>query len=292
MLLISGVHVQSRFLIVLCLLLASCGGGEEETGRDEEAGDVVARAGESALTTRQLDEMVPPEYRGSYRLEERKELIERWIVTELIYQEAVRRGIDKEPEIRSKVEEFKRLLLENELLERELAAKIDITRQDIEAFYMENPDLFVREKEEVRLSQIVLDSLHTAMLYRERLEREPGLFGKFADEYSRDRASRGGDVGYYAVDELIEPLGEAARKLGTGEISPVVSVPGYGHFIVMVTDRKPAGSMKELAEVEDAIKDMLLVSREEEEREKWVDELMERSDVEIRWQLLEERYGE
>jgi peptidyl-prolyl cis-trans isomerase C len=277
---------------VLPLLLSFCGGGGERTEGEGEDAIVLARAGESVLTLSELDEMVPADYRGSYGVAEKRELVKRWVETELIYQEAMRMGIDREPEIDSKVAEFRRLLLENELLERELSAKIEITTEDIETFYRENPDLFVREKDEVGLSQIVVDSLELAMGLRERLESEPELFGELADEHSRGRISKGGEVGYYAIDEIVEPLGEAARSLRVGEISPVVSVPGYGYFIIRVTDQKPAGTMKEFDAVKNEIRDMLLVSREEEAREKWVKELMEQSDMEVNWQLLEEHDSE
>jgi peptidyl-prolyl cis-trans isomerase C len=277
---------------VLPILLSSCGDAGERAGEGEGTDVVVARAGESVLTLPQLEAMIPPEYADSYGFEEERELVERWVETELIYQEALRRGLDRAPDIVSKVAEFRRLLLENELIEQELSSKIEITDADIEAYYHENRDLFTRERDQIRLSQIVVDSLVLAAALRERLGRQPDLFGELADQYSRDGSSNAGDVGYYPIDALVEPLSQAAAVLEVGAISPVVSVPGIGYFIIMVTDRKPAGAVRDLDDVADEIKEMILVSREETERERWVDELVEKSDMEVNWQLLEERFGE
>jgi peptidyl-prolyl cis-trans isomerase C len=287
------LHFREIVLVLLSLGLLSCSSTGERSSQQTAASPVIARANESVLTLADLENMIPPEYREHYGLEDRKTLINSWIETELVYQEAVRQGIDNEPELQAKVDEFQRLLLENEILQRELGIRVKVTDAEIEKYYHDNSDFFLREKEEVRISQIVVDSLGLAGELREQLRNNPTEFSRLAGEYSLDKSGNSdGDVGYYAVDELIEPLSKAVMSLNVGEMSPVVSVSGYGHFIVMVTDRKGSGTMKALEDVEDEIKDILLINKEEEERRKWVDALMSRNEVEINWQLVEERYGD
>lgn len=283
-----------EIILVLCVpWLLLCVADEKQDESDEAQSPVVARANDSVLTIRDLELMVPQDYKEYYGLEDRKALINRWVETELIYQEAVKRGIDQEPEIKLKVDEFRRLLLENEILQRELGSRVRITEDEVEKYYKDKPDLFLREKEEVRLSQIVVDSSDKADSLRLILERDPNLFATFAEEHSLDKSGEnGGDVGYYAVDELIEPLRIAVQALKVGEISSVVSVPGYGYFIIQVTDRQGHGTMKALEDVEDEIKDILLVGKEEKERNKWMQDLIARNSVDINWQLLEEYYGD
>ena len=273
--------------------LVSCSVTPDQSNREESTSPVVASANGSALTLEELENMIPPEYSEYYSLEDRKALINRWVQTELIYQEAIKKGIDQEPDIQSKVDEFQRLLLENEILNREMGAKVSVTNEEIEAYYHENSDFFLRENDEVRISQIVVDSLGVAADLVERLRGDPSLFASLAREYSLDKNGRSdGDVGYYAIDELIDPLRKAVLSLKVGKTSPVVSVPGYGHFIVTVTDRKGRGTMKDLEDVESEIRDILLVNKEEEERQKWMEGLVARNEVDINWQIIEERYGD
>jgi peptidyl-prolyl cis-trans isomerase C len=281
------------FVLFSLTILLSCSMVGERSNEGARSSPVVARANDSVLTMEEFEALIPEDYREYYSLEDKKALINRWIETELVYQEAVRLGLDKEPEIQHKVEEFQRLLLENEIIQRELRSRVKVADEEIEKYYNENPDFFLREKEEVRLSQIVVDSLDLAGALRDQLDTDPSLFSTFAAEYSLEKSGKNnGDVGYYAVDELIDPLKAAVSALKTGEISPVVEVPGYGYFIVTVTDRKGAGTMKALEDVSDEIRDILLVSKEEEERKKWVEGLMSKNDVEVDWQLIEEQHSE
>ncbi len=283
------MHLRAVVPILLSFFLLSCNLFEESDKKAPSTSPVVARANESVLTLDDLDSMIPAEYGQYYRTEDRRALVNRWIETELVYQEAVRQGLDREPELRNKVEEFERLLLENEILHRMLGTRVAVTNEEIEQYYQENPDFFLREKEEVRLSQIVVDSSGLAEDLREKLETDPSLFGAFAAEYSLEESGKNnGDVGFYEVDELIEPLRKVIKTMNVGEISPVVDVPGVGSFIVTVTDRQGPETMKSLEDMADEIKDILLVSKEEEERRKWVEGLISSSDVEIDWQLIEE----
>jgi len=50
--------------------------------------------------------------------------------------------------------------------------------------------------------------------------------------------------------------------------------------------------MKALEDVENEIRDILLVNKEEEERKKWMEGLMARNEVDINWQLIEESYSD
>lgn len=279
-----------EFIVTFFLAgMVSCSGTQDPPKKAAGSSPVVARANGSTLTLEELDRMIPPEYSEYYSLEDRKALLNRWVQTELIYQEAVKQGIDQEPDILSKVDEFRRLLLENEILNRELGARINVTSEEIKAYYDENSDFFLRDKDEVRISQIVVDSLAVAAELWERLEGDKSQFADLAREYSLDKSGTSdGDVGYYAIDELIDPLRKAVVSLKVGELSPVVSVPGYGYFIVTVTDRKGQGTMKALEDVESEIRDILMVNKEEEERKKWMEGLVARNEVVIDWQLIEE----
>ena len=75
-----------------------------------------------------------------------------------------------------------------------------------------------------------------------QLKKNPKDFAKVAKENSDDTVSaiKGGDLGFFAKDQMVQPFAEAAFSLAPNTISDVVKTD-YGYHIIMVTDRKEAG---------------------------------------------------
>ena len=84
--------------------------------------------------------------------------------------------------------------------------------------------------------------LAKAQKLQSQIKKAPSTFAKVAKETSQDTASalRGGDLGFFAKDEMVEAFAEKAFELAPNTISEVVQTP-YGFHIIMVTDRAEAG---------------------------------------------------
>ena len=65
----------------------------------------------------------------------------------------------------------------------------------------------------------------------------------------------GGDLGFFAKEEMVEPFSKAAFSMKPNTISGIVKTP-YGYHIIMVTDRQKAG-VEPFDKVKDEIKDFL-----------------------------------
>ena len=76
-----------------------------------------------------------------------------------------------------------------------------------------------------------------------KVKKAPKTFPKVAKEHSQDTASavRGGDLGFFGKEEMVEPFAEKAFAMKPNTISDVVQTP-YGYHIIMVTDRAEAGT--------------------------------------------------
>lgn len=74
------------------------------------------------------------------------------------------------------------------------------------------------------------------------VKKDPSLFAKVAKENSDDTTSakQGGDLGFFAQQEMVEPFAKAAFIMKPNTISGVVKTP-YGFHIILVTDRMKAG---------------------------------------------------
>ena len=70
---------------------------------------------------------------------------------------------------------------------------------------------------------------------------EGANFASMALRYSDcPSKSRGGDLGYFARDQVIPELSAVAFSLGPGQMSPIIE-SRYGYHLIQVIDSKPAG---------------------------------------------------
>lgn len=105
----------------------------------------------------------------------------------------------------------------------------------------ENKDL--SEEEINKKAQEEMDAkLKKAKDLQAQLKKNPKDFGKLAKANSDDVVSaiKGGDLGFFAKDQMVQPFAEKAFSLAPNTISDVVKTD-YGYHIIMVTDRKEAG---------------------------------------------------
>ncbi len=77
-----------------------------------------------------------------------------------------------------------------------------------------------------------------------KVKKAPSNFAKIAKENSQDTSSalRGGDLGFFSKEEMVEPFAEAAFSMAPNTVSEIVETP-YGFHIIMVTDRAEAGTL-------------------------------------------------
>lgn len=74
------------------------------------------------------------------------------------------------------------------------------------------------------------------------VKKDPEAFAKIARENSDDTGSakKGGDLGFFSKQEMVEPFSKAAFSLKPNTVSEIVQSP-YGYHIIIVKDRKQAG---------------------------------------------------
>jgi peptidyl-prolyl cis-trans isomerase C len=90
--------------------------------------------------------MLPPEIQQLYMTADGMEsLLDELIKKELLYQEAVKRGYDKQPKFTQQMEEFSKRLLIEYLLREEVEKKAVVSDKAIKDFYASNKESFVRE---------------------------------------------------------------------------------------------------------------------------------------------------
>lgn len=135
------------FLATALLFVISCSKGMTEKSK---TGKYLAKVNGSAITEEILmDEMnaLPPEVRDMFLAEAGIEgLIEELIKKELLYQEAKKKGYERSAGFKEKVENFKKLMLIQLLLEDVVDKKVTVAEKDVRDYYEKNKADFVMTK--------------------------------------------------------------------------------------------------------------------------------------------------
>ena len=219
--------------------------GCEKKGEKGLGGKELVRINNVSISLeefRQMSEKQPLE--GKMRLLNEKGLrdfLDNYVITrEVLYQEGKQKGLDKNKEIVAKVEDFKRAMVIDSLLEEVLKGKIEVSDSEVQKYYKENEDRFT-EPREIKIRHIVVNSEPVLKEVLTKLARGESL-EKLASTYNVDKSREdGGDLGYIRRGQLAPSFAqfeEAAFSLRKkGEISEVVKTP-FGYHLIQLAERR------------------------------------------------------
>lgn len=179
-----------------------------------------------------------------------KRILDNLVEQELLYNEAVKEGVNRDPKVKAKVDLYRRVIIAQSLIEAE-------TDKSAKKYYDEHQDEFKKLKlshimvkfatpEEIKKAKkgeklmTEQQALAKAEEIKARLDKGEE-FAKVADETSDDTAtkSRGGDLGLVSKDDKrlegrgFGPLLAKASEMKVGEVGgPIKTDKGY-HLIVV-----------------------------------------------------------
>jgi peptidyl-prolyl cis-trans isomerase C len=249
----------------------------------------------------------------------RGEAIDQLVDDELLWQEAVRRGMTATQkqvdaavaEARGRYpdgDEFARRLVRaglseatypeharrqasiQNLLERKVLKAVRVTDREVHAWYVENPERFTTP-EEVRARHILVQSDLSAPAEdraRARATAEEILalvrggagFEALARQRSQDStAPEGGDLGWVAREKMVPEFEAAAFALSDGQISGVVETV-YGFHVIRVEERR-GGTRAPEAEVREEIRRQLLGEKRQKVVRAEIESLREKARIEL-----------
>lgn len=179
--------------------------------------------------------------------------------------------------------------LSQAVLGQEVGSRVIITRDEIEKYYEENQDEFIRS-EGVRLSELLIaeepgktaeEVEKEARDVHDRVTRgEP--FAEMARRYSDSEGSKaaGGDIGIWRRGSLQKEIEDRVFDKNTGHITELIKVQ-RGWLMLKVTERRREG-LAELTEVEEEIRNKLIGPRYGPAIREYLTELREMAYIEIR----------
>jgi peptidyl-prolyl cis-trans isomerase C len=248
----------------------------------------------------------------------KNKVLDSLIDRELLFQESKKKGIQIQPESVneelmnfkkrfSDEAEFNKVLKENnmtesevksdirrglameQLIEKEVYQKIQITDEETRSFYDKNPQLF-QQPEQVKASHILIkvqadapdDQKAEARRKIEAVQHKVQKgedFATLAKTYSEGPSGpKGGDLGYFRRGQMVKPFEEAAFSLKPSETSEIVETR-FGYHLIKVDDKKPARKMT-YAEVKDRLNDHLKKQKEDSEASAYIEGLRKGAKIE------------
>ncbi|MEL6342588.1 MAG: peptidylprolyl isomerase [Myxococcota bacterium] len=217
-----------------------------EAAPAEDIGDVIAEVNGAAIGSEAFKQAAArkPAEGDTLSDEERTEIVDSLIAEELLYQEALRKGLDRDPKVKK--------VMVNTLLRQEVFGAVrnsDFTDEELEAYYNAHKEEFV-VPEKVQIKRILIEisdklpeaeAKAKAESIRGQIVAQPNRFKELATENSDDPyRRRGGDVGFVprsGKPGLDQAIVDKAFEMEVDQISEVFQADG-GFNIIMVANKR------------------------------------------------------
>jgi peptidyl-prolyl cis-trans isomerase SurA len=208
-----------------------------------------------------------------------------------ITDEQLRRGLASQgmtmEEYRQEMEEQ---ILRSKLVNREVKAKIVITKEDVQEYYENHRDKYAGDKKYHLWNifiKVASDSGSSEKNNaRSRMEavllqlKQGRSFESMADELKNSNSDiQGTDLGLYRLDEVSEQLRQVVKKMNAGEYSAILDA-NFG-FQILYVQKIEDTQAKALEAVEAEIEEQLYTEFVDNKYQEWLQELKARSHIRI-----------
>jgi peptidyl-prolyl cis-trans isomerase C len=231
------------------LMLAACGKGHQAAAPapaapDKPASPPVAIVDGKPIPRDAYDDYLKGLLRGKpitdVTPEEKNQVLDQMINMQLIANEAVKEGLDKDPEVIDRLD-----LLHSQILAEAGAQKYlkGITPTDAELHAEYDTQVAGMDKTEYHALHILVAAKDKDLAVQIIKKLKGGAkFEDLAKADSIDPGSKamGGDLGWFTLAHMVKPFGDAVKSLKKGEITPEPVQTQYGWHIVKLVDTRDA----------------------------------------------------
>jgi len=163
-------------------------------------------------------------------------LRDRAINTALLSNAADARELDEEPAVQAAIEDAKRLILRNRLIETTVAdAVTEEALRDAYEARRDDPDF---SQDEVKARHILVETRSAAAELITELDGGTDFAALAAEHSTGPSGESGGDLGWFTRDQMVGPFADAAFALEPGEVSAEPVETRFGWHVIKVEDRR------------------------------------------------------
>jgi hypothetical protein len=263
------------------LTLTACDGlGQAMTSHT----DVLARAAGHEFTVEQATDLLAPATRIPAQTDVVDAVANLWIDYILLATAAVQDSTLESLNLDAIVEPFFNQQLVFKLRDQVIQVDTAISEEELRRIYeQEQPNAEVHARHILfRMPPDAAPQVRDSIMERARQVAQQARggadFAQLAAQYTEEPggAERGGDLGYFGPNQMVQPFEEAAFRMQPGQISDPVETP-FGLHVIKVEDKR----LPDYAEVRDQFLEMVVQQRVGQAEEQYLTQLTEARRMEV-----------
>ena len=264
------------FIYIITIFAVGC-------TQEQSTQNIVARVNNQTLTM----EMVRERSNTVNELtqDDIRQIANRWITNELLYQEAQQRGYDVAEHIQQKIADAKKQLCISELLENEVysLAENSVQPSDIASYFQSHSSEFTLREDLIRLSIVIFQSFEAANQFRAATLSEQGWDNSISQfrTHSVNPIMSFRDSVFFTQASLYPPeLWKVANALGMFEVSfPVKTSVGF--VVLRSLGQFKKGAPSPLQYVEPEIRTRLAMELRQQRYQQFMQTLRNKHSVQL-----------
>jgi peptidyl-prolyl cis-trans isomerase C len=205
----------------------------------------------------------------------RKAILDQLTMQMVIAEEAVKKGLDKTPDVTEKLEVIKQSILANAYVQ-DYIKNNPVSEEALKAEYERIKATITGTEYKAR--HILVEKEAEAKDIIAKLKKDAGAFAKLAAEKSKDPGSktRGGELGWFDASRMVPEFGAAVSKLEKGAITQEPVKTQFGYHVIQLEDSKPVE-----APPFEEVKPGLTQQLQQQNLKKQLDDLKAKAKIEI-----------
>jgi peptidyl-prolyl cis-trans isomerase C len=234
----------------------------------------IASINGKSITQQDYDQFLAENAGANKGKIDRQQVINELVSRELVYQDAVKKGIDKDAEVLKKLATIKQNLIIGAALEKAMSNP-PINDAELKKIYDEKVAGF--DQKEYKASHILLKTKEEA----EKVITELDMGGNFAElakkKSTGPTGKTGGDLGWFAPQQMVPEFSSAAVKLEKGKYTKEPVKTKFGYHVIKLEDTRKA----EPPSFED-VKPQLQRAVQQQRANEYLQSLKDKADIKIK----------
>jgi peptidyl-prolyl cis-trans isomerase C len=207
--------------------------------------------------------------------EARKAIIDQLALQMVVAEEAIKKGLDKTPEVTEQVAAIRQVILASAYMQ-DFVKSNPVTDDRLNAEYERIKATITGSEYKAR--HILVETEAEAKDIIAKLKADPGAFEKLATERSLDAGSKaqGGELGWFDLSTIAPEFGAAMSKLEKAKFTETPVQTQFGYHVILLEDTKAIE-----APPLDEVKPMLSQQIQQQDWDKQLEAFKAKSKVEI-----------
>jgi peptidyl-prolyl cis-trans isomerase C len=223
------------------LALGACSADKDaKSAAEAPKGPAAATVNGTPISQRTVDLMVKQGAQSGHpdNPETRKGIIDQLALQMVIAGEAVKKGLDKSPEVADQLDAIKQSVLANAYVQ-DFVKNNPVTDDMLKTEYERIKGTMTGTQYKAR--HILVEKEAEARDIIARLKKEPATFAKLAREKSKDPGSKakGGDLDWFDLSGMVPEFGVATSKLEKGKFTLEPVKTQFGYHVILLEDSRP-----------------------------------------------------